>query len=111
MAIAQPVSLISHSFSHFSFVFFLFSLPWGLALGFSRAPPLLPKTSLFPSKIIFFKARFWVREEERKKNERRKKNALTESGPTETGPLPQSHAHEPFAIRVRGNPSSRSSHF
>ena len=106
MAIAQPVSLVSHSFSHFSFVFFFFPSPGALPLG-SPVLPLPLKHRFFLQKSVFFKARFWVREEERKKNERRKKNALAESGPTETGPLPQSHAHEPFAIRVRGNPSLR----
>ena len=38
----------------------------------------------------------------REKEERRKKNA-----PTETGPLPQSHAQDLFVIRVRGTPSLR----
>ena len=44
------------------------------------------------------------KEEERrkKKEERRKKNA-----PTETGPLPQSHAQDLFVNRVRGTPSLR----
>ena len=36
---------------------------------------------------------------EKKKREERKKNA-----PTESGPLPQSHAQDLFVIRVRGNP-------
>ena len=84
----------------FFFVFFHVSLP---------GPPLPLSLSPDPSKKHRFshinpnlKARFWVREEERKKEERRKKNA-----PTETGPLPQSHAQDLFVIRVRGKPSLR----
>ena len=82
---------------HFHFLSFLFSGP-------SQGPPGLPKTSLFPTKKLNLKARFWVKEEERKKKEERKKNA-----PTERGLLPQSHAQDLFVIRVRGNPSFRRS--
>ena len=42
------------------------------------------------------------KEERKKKEERRKKNS-----PTETDPLPQSHAQDLFVYRVRGNPSLR----
>ena len=53
------------------------------------------------------------RKEERtkgRKNERRKKERKKErkeNAPTETGPLPQSHAQELFVIRVRGYPDPR----
>ena len=82
----------------FSFIILFSFLPPLPLLGPSRPHPFPSlKHRFFPSKILFLKARFWVREEER-----RKKNA-----PTETGPLPQSHAQEQFVICVRGNPFLR----
>ena len=53
------------------------------------------------------------KKEERKKNEERrkkKKERRKKNAPTETGPLPQSHAQDIFFFvnRVRGNPSLRS---
>ena len=74
----------------FSFFLFYNFFPSSAA---SFGPPL---NIAFSYKNLDFKARFWVREEER-----RKKNA-----PTETSSFPQSHAQELFVIRVRGNPHS-----
>ena len=44
------------------------------------------------------------RERERKREERKKGGKW--NAPTETGPLPQSHAQDLFVFRVRGNPHS-----
>ena len=82
---------IFFSFIHFSF-FSVFSSP-----GRPWAPQASPKTSFFTTK----KRRKKERKKERKER-RRKKNA-----PTETGPLPQSHAQDLSVIRARGNPSLR----
>ena len=73
-------------FSFFLFFFFVCFLPFFrfffhfLPLS---SPPSTQKNIALSCKDLSFKARFWVK----KKAERRKKNA-----PTETGPLPQSHA-------------------
>ena len=45
----------------------------------------------------------------KKKKEKKKKEKERKNAPTETGPLPQSHAQDLFVFRVRGNPSLRSS--
>ena len=86
-------------FSFFFFSFFSSPVP---PPGPPPPPPGLPKNIVLYYENLDFKARIWVREEERKKERRRKKNA-----PTETGPLPQSHAQDLFVIRVRGTPSLR----
>ena len=49
------------------------------------------------------------RKEERKKEEGRRRRA--KNAPTETGPLPQSHAQDLFVNRARGNPSLVFFHF
>ena len=79
-------------FLHF-FIFFIFSFFRFFFRFFLPGPPgppqASPKTSFFTSKILI------LRHEERK------------NAPTETGPLPQSHAQDLLVIRVRGNPSLR----
>ena len=88
------------SISFFRFFFsFTPSLP-PLPLPSPWAPPAPLKHRFFPGNNLNFKAGFWVREEEDMMKERR-------NAPTETGPLPQSHAQDIFVIRVRGNPSLR----
>ena len=99
---------------HFFIISFFFIFSFSLFSIFSffscfprRVPPRthpgLPKNIAFYNENLDFMARIWVREERKKKEERiRKKNA-----PTETGPLPQSHAQDLFVIRVCGNLSLR----
>ena len=89
-------------FPFFFVVFFLFLFHIFFIFPFRT----LPKTSLFPTRNINFKARFWVREEETKKKEKKRSK---QNAPTETGPYPQTHAQDLFVIRVRENPSLRSS--
>ena len=75
-------------FFEYLFIFsFLFHFP-------SLEPPWTPRAP--PKTLVSI----------RKKKERRKKNE-----PTETGPVPQSHAQDLFVNRVRGNPSLRPSGF
>ena len=62
-------------------------------------PRLSPETSFFPAKILILRHE----SERRKKKEKKEKK----ENPTETGPVPQSHAQDLFVNRVRGNPSIR----
>ena len=106
--------LLFFIYLHFFIISFFFIFSFSLFSIFSffscfprRVPPRthpgLPKNIAFYYENLDFMARIWVREERKKKEERiRKKNA-----PTETGPLPQSHAQDLFVIRVCGNPSLR----
>ena len=102
-------------FSPFFFFFFLFLLSPASHPGPLPPPPfpllLSLKHRCFPNKNLNFKARFWVREERRKKKEerrkkkekRRKKEERITRPPKQV--LPQSHAQDTFVIRVRENPS------
>ena len=94
------IFFIFFNFFNFS-VFFIFIFSENFFFRFFFFfffPSRCAQNIAFSCNNLNFKARFWVREE-RKKRERRKKNA-----PTETGPLPQSHAQELIVIRVRGTP-------
>ena len=87
----------------FSFFFPFSSLPGPPTLAPSPPPPLPLLLSLkhrcFSSKNLNFKARFWVREERRKK----KQEGIRTRPPKQV--LPQSHAQDTFVIRVRETPS------
>ena len=85
-------------FCHF-FIFPFFFFRFFFSSFFFHFPPLSVKHCFF---LHFLKGTILGERRRRKKKEgeeelRRKKNA-----PTETGPLPQSHAQELFVIRVRG---------